>query len=208
MGAVGVVAALLLLGFFAFATVATSNFSNISRNADAIVVLTGGSQRIGEAGRLLRSGRAGKLLISGVNRQTSQATVQRLANLDAALFNCCVTLGYGALNTRGNALEARDWQRANKFRSLIVVTAAYHMPRSLAELARRMPNVELIPHPVMPSRFKSEPWWLHPTNAGILAREYIKFLPSAAHHALSRALNSEAAETYGWPNQHAGTGPS
>ncbi len=203
---VGIAAAVLLLGFFLFAAIATRAIEDNSRTADAIVVLTGGSERIGEAARLLRGGRAKKLLISGVNPQTSETAVRRLAGLDAALFRCCVTLGYGAKNTRGNAREARAWQRANKFRSLIVVTAAYHMPRSLVELSQRMPGVELIPHPVLPRRFKSEPWWLHPTNARILAREYIKFLPSAAQYALSRALGSRAAGAYA-PRDHANTRP-
>ena len=203
----GIVAAFLVLGFFLFAAFATRTVQDDSKRADAIVVLTGGSQRIAEAGRLLRLGRAGRLLISGVNRKTSKAAVMRLTKLQPDLFKCCVTLGYGAQNTRGNATETRDWQRTNKFSSLIVVTAAYHMPRSFAELSRRMPDVKLIPHPVVPKSFKAEPWWLHPTNARILASEYVKFLPSAAHFVVSRALSTEAGTLGRQQSYHAGARP-
>ncbi len=204
---VGLVAASLVLGFLLFASVATRSAPEVTRAADAIVVLTGGSQRIGEAARLLRARRAKRLLISGVNRKTSEAAIRRVAQIDRTLFDCCVTLGYGARNTRGNAVEARDWQRRHKFRSLIVVTSAYHMPRSLTELALKMPDVELIAHPVVPAQFKAAPWWLHAANAKLLAREYVKFLPSAAKFAFSMAFDSRSSAATVPNSYHAGTRP-
>lgn len=179
--------AALTFGFVLFATYATRpTASQPQRKADAIVVLTGGKERIGEAAKLLRDGLGQRLLISGVNRRNSKDDVRRLTGLDAARFDCCVDIGYQALDTMGNADEARHWADAWGFNRLIVVTASYHMPRSMTELARALPAADLIAHPVLPKSFLSEPWWLSPATARLLAGEYIKLLPSAFLYAAHR----------------------
>ena len=197
---------MFILGFFYFATLTLREQPNALTKADAIVVLTGGSERLGRAGELFRQGKADHLLISGVNRKLTKAKVRQLIGINGAKFNCCVKVGYFAQNTRGNAIEARDWLRQHSFKTLIVVTAGYHMPRSLAELALAMPDVKLIPYAVVPSRFRAQPWWLHSTNARILAQEYIKFLPIAAHLTVDRILRQgQLQSTMGGQTMHAGT---
>ena len=175
-----------LVGFLFFAAIATREGPAVTRPADGIVVLTGGVMRIAAAGRLLAAGKAKRLLVSGINEITPPKDVQRLVGVPRELFACCVDLGYAAKNTRGNADETRAWATRHRFKSLIVVTASYHMPRSLAELSQAMPGTELIAHPVLPTKFQKSPWWLDPSNASILAREYLKFVPSAARYALLR----------------------
>jgi len=187
--------AALLLGFLFFATVATREDAGRAARADGIVVLTGGVLRISAAGQLLEDGKAKRLLVSGINRVTTRSDIQRLLKIDAEMFACCVDLGYAAKDTRGNADETRDWAKRNKFRSLIVVTASYHMPRSLAELSQAMPDIEFISHPVLPGKFKENPWWLTPSNAVFLAREYLKFLPAAARSIASRLTSSTGDDT-------------
>ncbi len=201
-GAIVTLMALLVIGFFVFATIVAGTTQDVPERADGIVVLTGGSERIAAAARLLRNRRAKWLLISGVNKNTSEADILRLSKLDRRLFACCVTLGYIAQDTKGNALEARAWQRGNRLNSLIIVTAAYHMPRSMVELSLQMPKIKLVPYSVVPKRFRGQPWWLKPANAQFLAREYIKFLPAAAQFAVSRLLK------FTEPNAEDGTGLS
>ena len=204
---VGVACAAFILGFLLFATAATRKPAADGRTADAIVVLTGGPRRISEAGRLLRQGRAKHLLISGVNRKTSRAALRRIAGIDARLFACCVTVGYRAMNTQGNALETQSWQRNHDFSSLIVVTANYHMPRSLAELSLRMPRVELIPYSVTPKSFEQTPWWLNASSTRLLAQEYLKFLPSAAKLTIGRLFGTENQIDGQRQSMHAGARP-
>jgi uncharacterized SAM-binding protein YcdF (DUF218 family) len=186
VGAAGASLAILIFGFFLFAAFATrTNFSQPLRT-DGIVVLTGGEARIGEAGRLLEAGKARRLLVSGVNRRTSREDLRRLTGVRRQLFDCCVDIGYEALDTFGNADEARTWASQWHFSSLIVVTASYHMPRSLAEISLVMPEATLVPHPVVPRQLQSAPWWLRPDAARTLVSEYLKFLPVATRLAVAR----------------------
>lgn len=119
---------------------------------DGIVVLTGGALRLDEAAALLARGKARRLLVSGVSEQNSAEVMRERLGLDEPLFTCCVDLGYQARDTIGNAGETAQWVARHALSSLRVVTAAYHMPRSLAELRHALPAVELVPHPVFPQR--------------------------------------------------------
>ena len=152
--------------------------------SDAIVALTGGSERISDAVDLLAGGRADRLLITGVNRATSP---ERLANTlpqHRELFDCCIDMDYQARNTVGNAVETRRWAESRHVRSLIVVTSSYHMPRALIELQRAMPGVTLRPHSVTPDKVADGGGWRNLLGARILATEYGKFLAAYVRASL------------------------
>lgn len=176
------------LGFLVFAANVMGTPVSANVKADGIVVMTGGQSRIKEAVRLLKEGYGRRLLISGVNPRTGQSDLIRLTDLDKQTFSCCVDLGYTALNTIGNAAETQTWAAAHGYRSLIVVTSNYHMPRTLVELARIAPDVQLQPHTVTPVAFDTQAWWLSPVTMRNLVAEYVKFLPSAARYALHRVI--------------------
>lgn len=189
IAASGVALWLLALGFVMFSTAVMRTQKPSMTKADGIVVLTGGETRIAEGAKLLREGRAQRMLISGVNTMARRNEVRALSGLPASTFECCVDLGYVALNTVGNAEETRTWVKAKGYDSLIVVTASYHMPRSLSELSREMPGVKLIAHPVVPKAFRQQAWWLHARTTRTLVSEYLKFLPSAARYGVARLLS-------------------
>ncbi len=180
--------AVVVFGFVLFATAVTRDRVDPDLRADGIVVLTGGELRIAEGARLLARGKARRMLISGVNPRTSRHDLMRLSGLSEAQFNCCVDLGYGALDTIGNATETRIWAEQRQFSSVIVVTSSYHMPRGLAELALEMPRVQLVPHAVVPPSIRHTGWWLHLTTTRVLLGEYVKFLPAAARLTVSRLV--------------------
>src|SRR5262245_58516135 len=158
------------------------------QRADGIVVLTGGELRLLAGARLLKEGRGGRLLISGVNPQTSHRDLKRLSGLSDRLFAARVDVDYAAHTTSGNAHETSAWAKAKGYTRLIVVTSSYHMPRSLTELARAMPGVVLIPHPVVSSKLNARRWWRDAFTARVLLAEYVKFLPAAARYGLARLL--------------------
>lgn len=154
--------------------------------ADAIVALTGGAQRIGDAAGLLASRHGRRLLISGVHPRTTREDILR-ANPEIAPFvDCCVDLDHRARNTIGNAIETRRWVASNDFRSLIVVTSNYHMPRSLMELGHALPGTRLMPYSVVVDPENLERWWLKPDMVRLLAAEYAKFLVAAMRTRIER----------------------
>src|SRR3546814_12475 len=111
-------------------------------------------------------------------------------------LSCCVVLGYEADNTRGNAVETAAWMKEQGFDSLRLVTATYHMPRSLLEFHRTMPNIEIVPHPVFTEHFKRDDWWRWPGSTALLLTEYTKYLVAQVRglaDPLLAALVSERA---------------
>lgn len=186
----GAIFSLLALGFIVFATVVTRPPVPGDPRGDGIVVLTGEGRRIAEGARLLEEGRAERMLISGVFKHTGKRALMKITGLPEQKFDCCVDLGYAAHDTVGNAVETRSWVAARRYGTIIVVTASYHMPRSLAELSIAMPSARLIPHPVMPSGFPTSQWWLNPSITRLLLSEYLKFLPSAAHLTVTRIFGA------------------
>jgi uncharacterized SAM-binding protein YcdF (DUF218 family) len=185
------------IGFVHFVlNVAAMEKPRAAESADAIVALTGGAERITDAIELLNEGRAHRLLISGVHPSTSREMLAAITPGRTELFDCCVDLGHAALTTVGNAKETRDWARRHGFTSLIVVTSSYHLPRSLNEISREMPDVRLIPYPVVTEQVQIEDWWHSPGTTRLLLSEYAKYLMSMARLRIGGPdISIEAART-------------
>ena len=147
---------------------------------DAIVVLTGGTGRLETGLQLLERNFAKRLFVSGVAHGVDVAALLRVAQRRPNELACCIAVGYRADNTAGNAKETADWVKQQGFRSIRLVTASYHMPRSLIEFRRMMPTIKIIPHPVFPPRFKGNRWWLWPGTATLLSSEFVKYLVARA----------------------------
>ncbi|MBS7543743.1 YdcF family protein [Ancylobacter oerskovii] len=163
-----------LAGFAAFLFCILGPSDRTGRTADGIVVLTGGADRVAEAANLLAEQRGRRLLITGVHPETTLVEIGRTVPVAQTVLDCCAELGRSALNTRGNAIETAEWAHRLGFRSLIVVTSGWHMPRALVEMGRAMPEIELLPYPVAGVA--------RPGFSGVLASgrllllEYVKYL--------------------------------
>lgn len=146
---------------------------------DAVIVLTGGGDRIKEGLTLLRADLARALLITGVHEDVGVNDLLRVSldpgeELDASTLER-IHLGYSAANTRGNAIETAAWMERQSYASLRLVTASYHMPRSLLEFRKEMPDVSIIAHPVQPVSANADAWWLDPSGFVILVQELAKY---------------------------------
>ncbi|MBW7850597.1 MAG: YdcF family protein [Rhodospirillales bacterium] len=169
-------------GLFRFAAAVPDHVADADSATDAIVVLTGGSERLETGLRLLAEKKARKLFVSGVYEGVDIAQLLRLSRQVPDEVECCIVLGYSAGNTRGNAAETAAWMAAENFRSLRLVTANYHMPRSLLEFTRAMSGLTIVPHPVFPDGFKRRDWWRWPGTTHLVASEYTKYLVALARH--------------------------
>lgn len=165
-------------GFVAFIGKLPRAISDSEENADAIVVLTGGTARLDEGVGLLLAGRAGELLVTGVDPATTAQALQARSQAAPEKFACCISLGHQAQNTLGNARETAEWMAAAGHKSLFLVTAGYHMPRSLLLFRQAMPNLKVMPNPVFPSHVIIANWWAHPGTTRLLAEEFSKYLYS------------------------------
>ena len=144
--------------------------------ADGIVVLTGTPERIVDALNLLNEKKGRRLLISGVHPDTTLVEIGRTVPATQEALECCVDLGRAALNTRGNGIETAQWARRQGFRSLIVVTSTWHMPRALVELERTMPDIALVPYPVAIRPMQGATWWTGLSIGKLLFSEYVKYV--------------------------------
>jgi uncharacterized SAM-binding protein YcdF (DUF218 family) len=111
---------------------------------------------------------------------------QRIPPPSAEALSCCVTLGYEAESTAGNAEESAEWLHRNGAASVRLVTANYHMLRSLVEFRRLIPDVEVVANPVFPNEVRDRYWFIRPRTVMLIVNEYHKYLV-----ALGRALPSE-----------------
>ncbi|WP_420134877.1 YdcF family protein [Rhodopseudomonas sp.] len=173
-------------GFLVFLMQLRVEESKPSRVADGIVVLTGGSSRVSDAVELLAAGYGKRLLISGVHRTNGASDISRSVPESKDWFGCCVDLDRSAVNTRSNAVETRRWATERGFRSLIVVTSNYHMPRAIAEMSHVMPDIELIPFSVIGDKWRDEVWWTSGATMRLLLSEYVKYLAVEARVRLAR----------------------
>jgi uncharacterized SAM-binding protein YcdF (DUF218 family) len=186
------VVVLLGLGFLWFIWRVPADEVALDRNADGIVALTGGASRITDAIELLASGRAKRLLISGAYRATNSKEISRLNPEYERWVRCCVDFDR-SLNTLGNAIETKRWAERRGFRSLIVVTSNYHMPRALAEIAHQLPDVALVPFPVVTERQRTDPWWASAATARLMVSEYLKYVFAKLRMGLNPAAHASAA---------------
>jgi uncharacterized SAM-binding protein YcdF (DUF218 family) len=168
----------------------------LHRDADGIVVLTGGASRISDAIELLAAGHGKRLLISGANPATTSGEISRLNPYYGRIVSCCVDFDR-SLNTLGNAIETRQWAQSRGFRSLIVVTSSYHMPRAMVEISHQLPDVALLPFPVIADKLHAEPWWAHGTTMKLILSEYLKYVAAQMRIRFDPASRVRAAEAAG-----------
>lgn len=164
--------------------------------AEGVVVLTGAGSnaRLDTGMAVLEAGLAKRLLVSGVNREASREDIRLVSKAAKRLYDCCVDLGFTAANTLGNARETAEWARAMRFRSLIIVTADYHMPRAMLELKSALPGVSLQPYAAATPVVEARRWWRTRSGARLMIWEYSKYMTVLGRETVRR-LGPRADDT-------------
>lgn len=183
----GFVALLWLSGFMMFILGLPSHVEDVTTHTDAVVVLTGGKERLNAGIVLLDSGMADRLFVSGVHKGVDISDILRADHLDVPKeLAARIELGHRADDTVGNAEETLQWVRINQVRSLRLVTAGYHMRRSLWEFRQVMPDLDIVPHPVFPEHGHIGP----AAYTMLLASEYSKYAVAVIRNRLRRGAYS------------------
>lgn len=136
------------------------------RHSDAIVVLTGGAGRIDRGLALMQQGAARQMLITGVDRDVRPRELAAQYHMPMRLFDCCITLGREAVDTRSNGVETAGWIKRRKYHSVRLITTDWHMRRGGYELRQALPADVTIAYDAVASR----------PSLAILVKEYHKYL--------------------------------
>lgn len=175
-------------GFFLFIYSIPLEPEDKITKTDAIVVWTGWNCRVSTGIDLLAQEMADKLFISGIRGGYPHLTFDKckqhgskpsfeIATLQQEMvrLRSQITFGYAALSTIGNAMETAKWSEASGVKSVRLVTTGIHLPRSLMEFQRYMPDIHVIPHPVPLEHFDHRDWYVSFDVFRICAREYTKY---------------------------------
>lgn len=179
---------LWVAGFVLFIQSSHLEVLDETTKTDAIVVLTGGSLRVTKGIELLEAGLAPRLFVSGVGQSVKMPELLAANGVSpskvSSFYGKLIILGHDATDTVGNAKETGQWAAKEDIKSIRLVTAHYHMKRSLLEFRSAMPGVEIVPNPVFPDKEKFESWWSNVQTAGLLATEYNKFIFASLRKAV------------------------
>ncbi len=176
--------------FVHFVAIIPYNPVGDSVSTQAVVVLTGGSLRIAYGFELLEKKKAKKMFISGVDKESDMAALldeNQASDIIRMMAKSgdTIALGYEADSTRGNADETARWMKENNLKSMRLVTANYHLPRSLIEFRRTMPGAIIIPDPVFPTDFQLDRWWDDAVSRHLMLSEFHKYLAAWLFGALN-----------------------
>lgn len=189
LGCLAVLATAWVAGFVLFAGTIPEDTAPLSEKTDAIIVLTGGTLRMETGIALLEAGAARKLFVSGVHRGVDVAELLRIQKRQPDRLQCCIVLGHDAIDTVGNARETAAWVAQEGIGSIRLVTAGYHMPRSMLEFRAAMPGVTIVPHPVSPDHVKTDSWYRYPGTALLIAGEFSKYILSWLRQSAGQVLD-------------------
>ena len=173
---VGIVVAIIATDFARFVLGLEDREPSIATPADGIVALTGGAERIADAITLARDGT--RAAPPHHRRQPDDQRPRLVGDgaVDARSARPAASRSTATPSTRSAMRSRRPAGSAeNRFHSIIVVTSSYHMPRSLMELRRVLPDTELIAYPVVSHGLKLDRWWQDAPTLRLLLVEYAKY---------------------------------
>ncbi len=164
-----ILAGLAIIWFGGFVWFATTLPAPMGKGVtEAVIVPTGAAGRIQHGLEILENKQAKMMLVTGVDREVKPGEFAAEFEVPERVMECCVTLGFRAVDTRGNATETADWITRNKVKSIRLVTTDWHMRRAAYELQRTIPEGTKVRRDAVPS----EP------SLRILFLEYHKLLAS------------------------------
>lgn len=162
---------------------------DIETKTDAIIVLTGGKNRIPVGTELLNNNLAENMFISGVSKDVSIEEIMQRKDVSLESKKN-IEIGQNATNTATNAKEVDDWLKDNDIHSIRLVTSNYHMPRSVEEISAINKDIEIVEHPVYSENIPPK-WWKNKNSFFFIIMEYNKFLYAYSKNKINNFIKKE-----------------
>ena len=146
----------------------------------ALVVLTGGEDRVEYGLTMLADGMAPVLFISGVGAKATEEEMlssHATANVRERIYEAGaeIILDHEAKSTVSNADQAANFIRKRGITTIRLITANYHMKRSMREFRNAIPEITILADPVFPSGFRRDEWWQHENTRRLVFSEFHKY---------------------------------
>lgn len=166
---------------------------------EALVVLTGGQGRVEHGLAMLAEGAAPVLLISGVGEHVTEEEILNEHATDEIRNRIYehggeIVLDHIARSTVSNADQSAAFIRERNIHSIRLITASYHMKRSIQEFRVASPDIEILPDPVFPEGFRRDQWWEHENTRRLVFSEFYKYFAVLLRNAVRPVNQAESHE--------------
>lgn len=165
-------------GWYYIAMPKTPLPNEASLETPVVVVLTGGQGRVEKGLKHLKANDNSVMFISGIGHDVSLHQLAEVLKENDASTTAQIeigdypriVLGRAATDTAENASETTAWLHEHGYDSILLVTSYYHIPRSIMEFKHVMPELNIIPSPVVVKQAKGL------NGLRLVALEYHKFI--------------------------------
>ena len=179
---VGFILVVLALGYLSLIFLGgyLTPVDTLSRS-DAIVVLSGGPDRIDWGIKLYQDGWSPRLVLVGAaldKSGPSNAAAMRKKALQAGVPDTAIFLEEESTNTLENATLSKRILDSFGAKSIILVTSPYHQRRALETFKNvyDKESISIINSPSGYSSWNSKEWWAKPTSADLTTSEILKII--------------------------------
>lgn len=162
-------------GFVIFLGEVHTASRSVPVRADTIVVFSGDPRRIRAATKLLKEGFGNNLLIVGQDN-TEEISKIRLEN--RSLFICCVTVDNKSRNTAEDAMLASNIIQQKGWKSVLLVTSFFHVPRAKEELSTILPETNIETYGINDEFYKIEDIIFDTKVCSAFLSQYILYVAS------------------------------
>lgn len=160
------------------------NINKLSSERDVVVIITGDNNRLDIGLKFLAQSNNDVALISGVGAGVREEDLS-LYYKKYPIKSKKITLGYLASNTAENAIETKIFMDLHNYKSLILVTSDYHMPRASILFKCIMPEFEITLYPIKQGLiFNKDMIYINYKMLRNLYLEYNKFIATYCKYSI------------------------
>jgi uncharacterized SAM-binding protein YcdF (DUF218 family) len=151
---------LLLLGAAAIPhLIARGEGHSSGKTADAILVLTGGENRIAAGFRAWEEGKGKELFILGAGREATLSSILPAGTEISPAQLLRIHIEGWSENTLENAFSAKSAVVSRGYREVIIVTSDYHVPRAYLAMRKILPpDISISVSPVVSNWRRKGAW--------------------------------------------------